>query len=682
MRAFIIRPFEKKKDLKGNEIDFDEVARVLIDPALTAIGAEGRETLDIVESGNIRIDMFRRLLTADLVVADLSIHNANIFYELGIRHALRDHGTFMLRCDADKFPFDLQTDRYFTYNKEDPAASLPDLIKALKSVAAEVQKNYTAKDSPVFMSLPNLTEPEPWLFNPVPQDFGEEVARAKVDRRSGDLALLSNEVKGFEWEQNGWRTVGRAQFDLKSYAPAKVTWESIRRVEPTDLDSNILLGTIYERLEDLTRSTQALDRAIQNKAIESSQRAEVYALLARNAKTRWREEWVTVPSESSSTTAFRSPYLRNSFENYKRAFDEDLNHFYSGLNALAMLSILIELAGVMPNIWSESFETDEEAQTKLASYKEEATKLASAVDMSLQAARNRLKREGKPPDVWAEISNADLRFIVSKRPPRVAAAYRDALASAPDFARDSVRKQLLIYKDLGVLTGNLAEVEKVVGVAQDIPSSKPQQHKRILLFAGHMIDEPGRKNPRFPADKEKIAREKIKEAVMKEMELDPGVACAYAGAASGGDILFQEICVELGIPTKLYLAIPPQNYVTTSVEKGGQQWVQRFWKIHGEHAARNQLRVLSESSDDGEYLPAWLRSKPKYSIWQRNNLWMLFNALDEACDPKTGDPNITLIALWDGAGGDGPGGTGDLVDKVKSLGARCEIVNPKEVFNL
>jgi len=180
MRAFIIRPFEKKKDLKGNEIDFDEVARVLIDPALSAIGAEGRETLDIVKSGNIRIDMFRRLLTADLVVADLSIHNANIFYELGIRHALREHGTFMLRCDADKFPFDLQTDRYFTYNKENPAASLPDLISALKSVMAEIQKDYTAKDSPVFMSLPNLIEPESSRFNPVPQDFGEEVTRAKA----------------------------------------------------------------------------------------------------------------------------------------------------------------------------------------------------------------------------------------------------------------------------------------------------------------------------------------------------------------------------------------------------------------------------------------------------------------------------------------------------------------------
>ncbi|HEU4770309.1 MAG TPA: hypothetical protein VFS77_23285, partial [Pyrinomonadaceae bacterium] len=175
MRAFIIRPFGTKKDGKGNEIDFDRVANELIGPALAAVGAEGRETLDIVKSGNIRVDMFRRLLTADLVVADLSIHNANVFYELGIRHALRDHGTMTLRCDADAFPFDLQTDRYFTYDKNDLKASLQPLIAALRSVTEEIEKDYTAKDSPVFTSLPKLTEPDPSLFNPVPQDFGEDV---------------------------------------------------------------------------------------------------------------------------------------------------------------------------------------------------------------------------------------------------------------------------------------------------------------------------------------------------------------------------------------------------------------------------------------------------------------------------------------------------------------------------
>ena len=169
------------------------------------------------------------------------------------------------------------------------------------------------------------------------------------------------------------------------------------------------------------------------------------------------------------------------------------------------------------------------------------------------------------------------------------------------------------------------------------------------------------------------------------MNTGAGVLCGYAGAASGGDILFQEICAELDIPTRLYLAIPPAKYVNSSVVKAGQDWVRRFWDIYNKHEANKQLRVLSEvedARDDVDYLPAWLRSKKDYGIWQRNNLWMLFNALDEACDVKIKDPNLTLIALWDGAGGDEPGGTGDLVKKVQDMGARHEIIDTNELFGL
>lgn len=688
MRAFIIRPFGKKTDDKGEEIDFDEVARVLIDPALEAIDAEGRETLDIVKSGNIRTDMFRRLLTADLVLADLSIHNANVFYELGIRHALRAHGTLMLRCNADRFPFDLQTDRYFTYDKKNPAASLDGLIQAVKAVQDEIEKNYAAKDSPVFASLPNLSEPDPSHFNPVPEDFMEDITRAATNNEAGDLALIAYEVKGFEWETPGWREIGKAQFDINAFNGAKTTWESIRKLEPQDLEANLRLGTIYERLGDLSRSTEALNRALENKSIEQNQRAEAYSLLGRNFKTRWRQDWESKPSDERPIAALRSPHLQESFENYERAFDEDLNHYYSGLNALAMIKIMVELAKAQPQAWAEQFESDEEALQKLKERSEHAKKLASAVELSLHSLRRRLEREGKE-DIWAEISAADLKCLTTESPARVAAAYRK-VASARGFNVNSIRKQLAIYRDLGVLSNNLAEVFKVVGEPAPLPepgtaSESNPERKRVLLFSGHMIDAPNRSKPRFPADKEQLAREKIKEAVLKELNTGAGVSCGHAGAASGGDILFLEVCDELGIPTRLYLAMPPAKYVNSSVSKAGPGWVERFWSLHNKHEKTKRLRILSDVENartNEDYLPEWLQSKENYGIWQRNNLWMLFNAVAEACDEKTGDPNLTLIALWDRAGGDGPGGTEDLVEKVQTLGARDRVIYTKELFGL
>ena len=78
------------------------VEEKLIDPALNRLEITGRTTMEIRRQGNIRLDMFQRLLTADLVIADISIHNANVYYELGVRHALRGKHTFMIRGVAPK----------------------------------------------------------------------------------------------------------------------------------------------------------------------------------------------------------------------------------------------------------------------------------------------------------------------------------------------------------------------------------------------------------------------------------------------------------------------------------------------------------------------------------------------------------------------------------------------------
>ena len=69
---------------------------------------------------------------------------------------------------------------------------------------------------------------------------------------------------------------------------------------------------------------------------------------------------------------------------------------------------------------------------------------------------------------------------------------------------------------------------------------------------------------------------------------------------------------------------------------------------------------------DSTTLPAWLRARKDYTIWQRNNLWMLFNAL--SLNPQ----QLTLISLWDQGVADGPGGTRDLVNQVRARGHKIE----------
>src|SRR5512147_112572 len=127
--SFIVRPFGTKEG-----IDFDRIETELIRPAMEQAGLTGGTTGQFIQQGNIRTDMFEQLLIADLVIADISIHNANVFYELGIRHALRDKRAFLIRANVDKsstadaketeVPFDLKTDRYLVYDADNPGASI------------------------------------------------------------------------------------------------------------------------------------------------------------------------------------------------------------------------------------------------------------------------------------------------------------------------------------------------------------------------------------------------------------------------------------------------------------------------------------------------------------------------------------------------------------------------------
>jgi hypothetical protein len=654
LRAFIVRPFGTK-----DNINFDQVETDLIDPALTAVGVGGRTTGEIVKQGNIRTDMFQRLLTADLVIADLSIHNANVFYELGIRHSLREKRTFMIKGAGDDYPFDLQTDRYFTYDRDDPKKSLPDLIKALKHTLTSLDQ-----DSPVFRSLPNMKAQDSAKFLAVPTGFDEDVEIAMKNKYLGDLELLASEAKGFDWGVEGLRLVGRAQYTLKAFHGARDTWEEVRGFNPLDLEANTLLGTIYQRLGDLTRSDLAVDRVLDRVDVAGMDRAEALSLRARNAKTSWRSAWKDLPPEKSREEALRSPFLQQSLDAYAAAFDEALNHFYSGLNALGMLKVQIELATALPEVWAEPFEDEDEAERELAKREEQFRKLAAAVEISIDASQARLKREGKA-DIWVDISEADLSCLTSDKPKRVATAYRKALAGAPVFAADAARAQLDLYQLLGVLPANVTEALK------EFPAPQPSRAKeeRVLLFTGHMIDKTDRAEPRFPAAQEDVARQAIKESIEKERAIAP-IAYGIAGGASGGDILFHEVCAEFGIPTRLYLALPREEYIVASVQSAGPQWVERFNQLLNKHP---ETRVLSETED----LPSWLvKREDEYDIWQRNSLWLLHNALAEQ------DQSVTLIALWNGKTGDGPGGTADLVDQAGQRGSKVVILDTKRLFGL
>ena len=111
LHVFVAMPFGVKPDGNGNPIDFDQIYASLIRPALEDAGLEVLRADEEQGAGDIRADMFQELLMADLVVADLTLDNPNVWYELGVRHALRARGVILVLGPRASQPFDIYTDR-------------------------------------------------------------------------------------------------------------------------------------------------------------------------------------------------------------------------------------------------------------------------------------------------------------------------------------------------------------------------------------------------------------------------------------------------------------------------------------------------------------------------------------------------------------------------------------------
>jgi tetratricopeptide (TPR) repeat protein len=106
-RCFVIMPFGKKLDAAHVEVNFDEVYEKFIKPTVEAEGLKCIRCDEVDEAGNIHKRMFQLIWQSDVAIADVSIPNPNVFYELGVRHALRKCVTVIIRNKNATLPFNL-----------------------------------------------------------------------------------------------------------------------------------------------------------------------------------------------------------------------------------------------------------------------------------------------------------------------------------------------------------------------------------------------------------------------------------------------------------------------------------------------------------------------------------------------------------------------------------------------
>ncbi|MBV8887810.1 MAG: DUF4071 domain-containing protein [Chroococcidiopsidaceae cyanobacterium CP_BM_RX_35] len=646
LSVFVAMPYGTKEG-----IEFNRIYSEYIKPALEGVGFEVFRADEELRAGNIRTDMFQELLLADLVVVDLSIDNPNVWYELGVRHALRCRGVVQTQCQRDHLPFDIYVDRTLRYHIKDGVPDpdkLEDNKTALANFAVETIASWHGrKISPVYHLLRFLKEPD-WKslrideaneFWEAHQQWERRIELARMKRRPGDILVFTEEAPTRVLRLEAYRAAGNALLKLGQFAFALKQYEAALNIEPTDLESRRQKGILLSRLKKYDEAMVWLRTVVQ----ENPDDAESWALLGRMEKEAWINAWRSnekTPTQMQEDALYEDDLLREAFDAYLTAFRKQSSHFYSGINAVTLLHLLRHLTG-----------TDEKTQREA---------LEGGVRWAVSSALIE-----NPKNYWARVTLGELEVLLGDKS-RIEQTFKAAVAVAQKdwFALDSSRQQLLLLKNLGF---RRQEVEAALKILEHELGKLevPQVNwvpRRVFLFSGHMIDARERVEPRFPPSQAGTAQGAI---ARKLDELGAGsLDIAICSGACGGDLLFAEACLSRGLLLEMHIPFDEPRFLQESVAFAGEQWRDRFLQV----TADPKTRLFK--------MPEELGSPPKgTNPYVRNNLWLLYTAL------TYGPEKVNFICLWDRKEVDEPGGTKQMHDAVLKYSGQVHILDTTTLWS-
>jgi tetratricopeptide (TPR) repeat protein len=648
LHAFVAMPFGTKPGPDGRPIDFNRVYAEYIRPGLQAAGLEVFRADEEASAGDIRSDMFQELLIADLVLADLTIDNPNVWYELGVRHALRARGVILVQGPRPTAPFDIYTDRKLNYHlldgAPDPAFLADDIARLASMAAATVTAWHGQKISPVYRLVDNLQEPD-WQqlkvgdareFWETHDAWEQQVRRAQRGKRAGDVLVLADETPVVALRANAHLAAGEAMLALERFSLALEAYDACLAVDPQHLKARYKRGVCLQRLDRLADARAHYTQLLS----ERQQDAEAWALLGRVDKDAWVAAWRrpgSSPAQMLDDAAYEDALLKAAITSYRTGFRANANHYYSGINAATLMMLFEHL-------------------TQGKNYQADLPALLGGVRWAAWSEHDR------SPNFWAAATLGDLA-VLTGTPQEVTEAYKEAIRLVEDdwFSLNSTRQGLDLLRQLGfrpeAVDAAINTFERALRRLQ--PPSKDWQPHQVVLFTGHIVDAADRATPRFPQTKVAAAAERIA-AELAALGTGPDDLALTQGAA-GSDLLFIEAAQARGMKVQLLQPFDEPQFLQASVAPSGAAWQQRY----------DAMRARLDPALPIRSAPAELGLPPKgVDPYARCNLWLLNTAL--ACGPE----RVRLIALWNGAPGDGPGGTEHLVGEVKRRTGRATVIDP------
>jgi tetratricopeptide (TPR) repeat protein len=339
--CFVLMPFGKKPDAAGVIVDFDAVYKDLIAPAIATAGMDPLRADEEMTGGIIHKPMFERLILCEYAVADLTTANANVFYELGLRHAIRRWSTVLIFSKGgSQLPFDVAPLRAMPYQlgsdgaPTDVDASKEALAKRLEE-ARRMASDEPAADSPIYQLVehyPDIAHLKTDVFRDQVRYSAEQKEKLAVARKEGIEAVRAMEK---ELEPIGDLESGVVIDLFLSYRAVKGWQEMIELVKkmPRPLASTVMvqeqLALALNRLARRDEAERILNELLDNRGPSS----ETYGILGRVYKDLWDDAL-----KRNERLAARG-LLDKAIGAYLKGFETDWRDAYPGINAVTLMEL-------------------------------------------------------------------------------------------------------------------------------------------------------------------------------------------------------------------------------------------------------------------------------------------------------------------------------------------------------
>jgi len=310
-KCFVIMGYGVKTDYAtGRELDLDKTYQSIIKPAAEKAGLECIRADEIKHSGTIDVPMYNHLISADVVIADLSTNNSNAFYELGVRHALRPRTTITIAESELKPPFDVNHTiiRQYEHLGKDIGYSEVKRFRGVLVDAIETILETEEIDSPVYTYIKNLSPPS-------------------LNVSNSDLSL--NKGKGDRQEKNLSDIIenARVALDKDDFLTAKALFQYANNIDSKNdyIIQKLALSTYKAKIPNHIGALNEALEILGQLSPNTSTDPETLGLVGAIYKRLWEE------TEEKT-------HLNKSIYFYEKGFYIK-NDYYNGINLAFLLNV-------------------------------------------------------------------------------------------------------------------------------------------------------------------------------------------------------------------------------------------------------------------------------------------------------------------------------------------------------